>query len=54
MRREQKIIAYFSIEMGIDPSIPKYSGGDGILAGDPGWSIRDGWKVANNPTVEEL
>lgn len=27
-------IAYFSMEVGIDPSIPTYSGGLGILAGD--------------------
>ena len=27
-------IAYFSMEIGIDPSIPTYSGGLGILAGD--------------------
>ena len=27
-------IAYFSMEVGIDPSLPTYSGGLGILAGD--------------------
>jgi len=28
------VIAYFSMEVGIDPAIPTYSGGLGILAGD--------------------
>ncbi len=27
-------IAYFSMEIGIEPSIPTYSGGLGVLAGD--------------------
>jgi starch phosphorylase len=27
-------IAYFSIEVALDPAIPTYSGGLGILAGD--------------------
>ena len=27
-------IAYFSMEIGLDPGIPTYSGGLGILAGD--------------------
>lgn len=27
-------ITYFSIEIGIDPRIPTYSGGLGVLAGD--------------------
>ena len=27
-------IAYFSMDLGVDPSIPTYSGGLGILAGD--------------------
>jgi len=31
---EQSVIAYFSMEVGIDPSLPTYSGGLGILAGD--------------------
>jgi starch phosphorylase len=30
----QSVIAYFSMEVGIDPSLPTYSGGLGILAGD--------------------
>jgi glycogen phosphorylase len=30
----EHIVAYFSMEIGIDPSIPTYSGGLGILAGD--------------------
>ena len=29
----QSVIAYFSMEVGIDPSLPTYSGGLGILAG---------------------
>lgn len=31
---EVRKIAYFSMEIGIDPSIPTYSGGLGVLAGD--------------------
>jgi glycogen phosphorylase len=27
-------VAYFSMEIGVDPGIPTYSGGLGILAGD--------------------
>ena len=27
-------VAYFSMEMGLDPAIPTYSGGLGVLAGD--------------------
>ena len=30
----QRTIAYFSMEIGLDPAIPTYSGGLGILAGD--------------------
>ena len=30
----QAVIAYFSMEVGIDPSLPTYSGGLGVLAGD--------------------
>ena len=30
----QEIIAYFSMEIGLDPEMPTYSGGLGILAGD--------------------
>ncbi len=30
----QTVIAYFSMEVGIDPSMPTYSGGLGVLAGD--------------------
>jgi starch phosphorylase len=33
-RKDERKIAYFSMEIGIDPSIPNYSGGLGILAGD--------------------
>lgn len=32
--RGQGYIAYFSMEIGIEPSIPTYSGGLGVLAGD--------------------
>ncbi len=28
------LIAYFSMEVGIEPQIPTYSGGLGVLAGD--------------------
>jgi starch phosphorylase len=31
---EQRIIAYFSMEIGVSPAIPTYSGGLGVLAGD--------------------
>ncbi len=31
---DDSLVAYFSMEVGIDPSIPTYSGGLGILAGD--------------------
>jgi len=30
----QAAVAYFSMEVGLDPAIPTYSGGLGILAGD--------------------
>jgi len=31
---EQRAIAYFSMEIGLDPAMPTYSGGLGVLAGD--------------------
>jgi starch phosphorylase len=31
---EKRTVAYFSMEIGVDPSIPTYSGGLGVLAGD--------------------
>ncbi|MFH1783695.1 MAG: alpha-glucan family phosphorylase [bacterium] len=34
IRKQLKRIAYFSMEIGLDASIPTYSGGLGILAGD--------------------
>ena len=34
IRKKEKRIAYFSMEIGIDSKIPTYSGGLGILAGD--------------------
>ena len=27
-------VAYFSMEIGLDPAVPTYSGGLGVLAGD--------------------
>lgn len=33
-RKEDRKIAYFSMEVGIDPKVPTYSGGLGVLAGD--------------------
>jgi starch phosphorylase len=32
--KDQRTIAYFSMEIGLDPKLPTYSGGLGILAGD--------------------
>jgi len=34
MNNSQSIIAYFSMEIALDPAMPTYSGGLGILAGD--------------------
>lgn len=34
MRDANRLIAYFSMEIGLEPHIPTYSGGLGILAGD--------------------
>ena len=31
---DQRTIAYFSMEIGLDPEMPTYSGGLGVLAGD--------------------
>src|SRR5215467_15517164 len=33
-RAHQPTIAYFSMEIALDPSMPTYSGGLGVLAGD--------------------
>jgi starch phosphorylase len=33
-RSQHPVVAYFSMEMGLDSSIPTYSGGLGVLAGD--------------------
>lgn len=41
VKKRQKKIAYFSMEMGIHPKIPTYSGGLGILAGDTVKSCAD-------------
>ena len=40
-RKEDRQIAYFSMEIGIDDRIPTYSGGLGILAGDTVCSCAD-------------
>jgi len=34
-------VAYFSMEIGIDPNLPTYSGGLGVLAGDTLRSFAD-------------
>ena len=34
MKKNNEVIAYFSMEIGLDPGMPTYSGGLGILAGD--------------------
>lgn len=34
LSRDQSVVAYFSMEVGLDPAMPTYSGGLGILAGD--------------------
>ncbi len=34
MSTTTSVIAYFSMEIGLEPSIPTYSGGLGVLAGD--------------------
>ena len=34
MKVKNTTIAYFSAEIGISPSLPTYSGGLGVLAGD--------------------
>lgn len=33
-RAEQPLVAYFSMEVGLDPNMPTYAGGLGVLAGD--------------------
>jgi len=33
-RGESRIVAYFSMEIAINPAMPTYSGGLGVLAGD--------------------
>ncbi|HET9533590.1 MAG TPA: alpha-glucan family phosphorylase, partial [Blastocatellia bacterium] len=32
--REQPVIAYFSMEIGLESGMPTYAGGLGVLAGD--------------------
>ena len=38
---EQRTIAYFSMEIGLEPGMPTYSGGLGVLAGDTVRSAAD-------------
>ena len=38
----QPTVAYFSMEIGLDPAIPTYSGGLGMLAGDSLRAAADG------------
>jgi len=38
---EQPTVAYFSMEIGLDPRVPTYSGGLGVLAGDTVRSAAD-------------
>jgi glycogen phosphorylase len=41
MEKKEEKIAYFSMEIGLDPRIPTYSGGLGVLAGDTLKSFSD-------------
>ena len=41
IQKGQRRIAYFSMEIGIDPAVPTYSGGLGVLAGDTIKSFAD-------------
>ncbi|MDO9573552.1 MAG: alpha-glucan family phosphorylase, partial [Candidatus Contubernalis sp.] len=41
MKRSERKVAYFSMEIGLEPSIPTYSGGLGVLAGDTIRSFAD-------------
>ena len=34
IRKKERRIAYFSMEIGLEPEMPTYSGGLGVLAGD--------------------
>jgi len=34
MRTDKQLIAFFSMEIALDPAMPTYSGGLGVLAGD--------------------
>ena len=38
---EQRTVAYFSMEIGLEPGMPTYSGGLGVLAGDTVRSAAD-------------
>lgn len=41
IKDKEEVIAYFSLEIGLDPRLPLYSGGLGILAGDTIKSFAD-------------
>src|SRR6202044_3440622 len=48
--RESGVVAYFSMEIAITPAIPTYSGGLGVLAGDPLRAAADaGLRLADRP-----
>jgi len=47
MNATDNLVAYFSMEVGIDANIKTYSGGLGILAGDTLRSLAD----LNVPTI---
>src|SRR5688572_5480597 len=38
----QRLVAYFSMEIAVDPAMPTYAGGLGVLAGDTLRSCADG------------
>jgi starch phosphorylase len=42
MNEDERRVAYFSMEIGLDPEIPTYAGGLGILAGDSVRAAADG------------
>ena len=42
MNEDERRVAYFSMEIGLDPEIPTYAGGLGILAGDTVRAAADG------------
>lgn len=42
------VVAYFSMEIGLDPSLPIFAGGLGILAGDTIRTQRMLWQYVHN------